>query len=109
MDECYAMKEDANITWTVLKKIKKHLIRAGCDILQPEKTMREHHCSFLAPVCMYYYDKENKARRHLAWYIPVDRQILFWLNKMANHKEYELVRVKEWKEFHFLFSGDHGQ
>ena len=56
--EQLAMKEDANLTWEMLRKIKMHLIQAGADILVPEYIMRLQQAAILEPHQFFYQDSK---------------------------------------------------
>jgi len=105
--EQMAMKEDANLTWEMMKVIKKHLIHSGADILVPEYKMRMCRSQYIRPASMYYRDPLSKERTHLAWYIPVDRQIISWLDHLANDEMKD--QLGDMKKFHCIFYADHGQ
>ena len=98
-----AMMEEANLTYQQQRKIRKHLVQAGCNILLPECVIKQYQAEFMKPTFVRF---QEKLRTKTAWFTPIDAQVMDHLNKNAT----VLLRHKDdIKAIHVNLAGDHGQ
>ena len=101
--EMMAMTDDANLTLTQVRKMRKHLTQAGLNLFLPEAAIRTLNEEYMLPtIKRYRVGLTNK----LAWHIHIADQVMRYLNSLAKKL---MKHIDKLKEVHLNILADHGQ